>query len=409
MNASLPRRILDITRLVGRAGDGPLSGIDRVERAYLAHLAADGAPYLLLCRTALGYLVLGPEAAPILLGWIDQPLTIPPASRLGRLLAHARRVPGIEAALRSMARARLAPMALGGWLAAHLAPGATYLSVGHANLSDRALAQLRRVAGLRIVVMIHDTIPLDTPQFSADRTPAEFRAKLAAACRHADCILCPSAVVAADVGRWAMVFSTDPLRCVAPLGVDLVVPARSEIPPGLILEKPYFVTLGTIEPRKDHALLLDVWDDFHRAMSTTENPQLLILGKRGWKNDLVFRRLDAMAVRNQAVTELLGVSDGGVAALLVGARALLAPSRTEGFGLPAAEAAARGVPVLAADLDVTREVLGDYPIYLPVADKAAWAAKIKAMAQQTPASMPPNPPAVVPDWTAHFNIVFNEF
>ncbi|MFC6688982.1 hypothetical protein [Jhaorihella thermophila] len=73
--------------------------------------------------------------------------------------------------------------------------------------------------------------------------------------------------------------------------------------------------------------MLDVWGDM------TDPPQLLICGARGWNNDAVFDRLDRLD-RNGPIRELPGLSDRQVAAILQGARALLFPSRAEGFGLP---------------------------------------------------------------------------
>jgi glycosyltransferase involved in cell wall biosynthesis len=204
-------------------------------------------------------------------------------------------------------------------------------------------------------------------------------------------------------------FATSPTPIVAPLGVELAAPIPAEVPATLDLGGPYFVALGTIEPRKDHGLLLDIWADFHTSLPAADIPRLLIIGRRGWKSEAVFSRLDNQGFTGQKVIELGDLSDGAVAAVLTRATALLAPSRAEGFGLPAAEAAARGVPVLACDLAVTREVLGHYPTYLPAANKTAWASKIKAMTQHAQTSTPRIPLSGVPDWTAHFNIVFNQF
>ena len=91
-------------------------------------------------------------------------------------------------------------------------------------------------------------------------------------------------------------------------------------------------------------------------------------------------------------------------AMLHRARALLAPSRAEGFGFPPAEAAAIGLPVVASDLAVTREILGDYPHYLSPDDPNGWVQEILSL------SAPGNrrPPLQLPGWTDHFNQVFNQ-
>jgi glycosyltransferase involved in cell wall biosynthesis len=404
MRSSARALILDITRLVARAGGAPLTGIDRVERAYLAKLAAGDAPCLMLCKTALGFMIFGPEVAAKILAWIDDPSSLPPAPVIGRMLARRRQNPDLEAALRPLALVRLRPGALGGWLAKALPGGGLYLNVGHVNLSDQTLAELRGVAGMTTAVMIHDTIALDFPEYSADRAPTEFRKKLKAALTHGDVILCPSGAVAADIARWAARFDAVVPRLVAPLGVDLATPDNVIAP----APPPYFVALGTIEPRKDHGLLLDVWADFHARLPPEDIPRLFIIGRRGWKNDAVFARLDSEAFMGQTVFELAGLSDGAVAALVQGACALLAPSRAEGFGLAPAEAAGRGVRVVATDLAVTREILGDYPIYLGPGDRYAWADTITRVTRQAASPKSVAGPADIPDWTAHFNLVFSK-
>ncbi len=79
---------------------------------------------------------------------------------------------------------------------------------------------------------------------------------------------------------------------VAPIGTTLAAPASA--PPDLDLSRPYFVALGTIEPRKNHALLLDAWDLLAQRLPASAVPRLFIFGRRGWCNEAVFARLDAL-------------------------------------------------------------------------------------------------------------------
>lgn len=389
---------LDITRLVQRTDGGPPTGIDRVERAYLAALCATRRPVHFLCRTALGWLVLERAAGQALLGWIGG-APLPPTGAVARLIARRRRRPGIEAALRGMAGHVLPERALPGWLRRTCAD-ASWLSVGHANLTDRVLGQAA-AAGLKVAVMIHDTIPLDHPEWSGPGAPARFRAALGATLRHADVILCPSRAVMADVARHgAGAGRLPPLRTV-PLGVAPAAPDPGLLPPGIDLSGRFFVALGTIEPRKDHRLLLDVWQGLCASRPAASVPRLFVCGRAGWAGADLLARLAHAGAPGGAVEVHADLPDGAVSALLVRSSGLLAPSRAEGFGLPAAEAAALGVPVLATDLPVTREILGDWPIYLPAGAVAAWS---RAALSESPA---PRRPPLLSDWTAHFNCVFN--
>ncbi len=387
-------RLLDLTRLMSRAGR-VLTGIDRVERAYLDRLMADPVPAFGLIRTSLGYLLLDRDgmaamAQAVASGDWGHPDRL---SRLSRKLDASRK--SAETFLRRIAIARSVPFVVGPMLRRSLPAGTSYLNVGHSNLTERTLGAVRQIPGATMTVMIHDTIPLDWPDLQRVGTVEEFAGKLARVSRLADRVLCPSQVVRADLERHCAALGRVPPITVTPLGVTVPVPDPAALPPHLDVKTPYFVSLGTIEPRKNHALLLDVWD----RLGPTP-PTLFICGSRGWRNDDVFARLD---VKPLGIVELPGLSDGAVAALLAGARALLFPSLAEGFGIPLVEAAAQGTPVICGDLAICHEVLGDRAVYLNLNDLYGWENSVKS------ATIVPIParPFIPPDWTAHFKIVLS--
>ncbi|WP_415183480.1 glycosyltransferase family 4 protein [Phaeovulum sp.] len=411
MNASPAARVLDITRLVSRTGLGPLTGVDRVEMAYLTALAKAPEPLFLLCRTSYGFLLLPGTAGAALRQGLVAPDTLPAPSWPDRLRRRDAPRLRMAAALRPLALARAPHARLARLIGRHLPQGSTYINVGQTTAQPKTLARLRTVRGLRIAVMIHDTIPLDYPQFSRATEPARFAARLEAALSHADLLICNSQATADDVVRHA---GTRPLPqyVVAHLGADTPPPDRAALPPGLDLSLPYFVTLGTIEPRKNHALLLDVWEQILRQMPETKAPRLFILGRRGWNNAATFQRLDSAPYMGRVVHELPGLSDGAVAALLAGAQALLMPSFAEGFGLPLIEAAALGTPIITAPLPVAHELLGEHARYAAPSSRAAWTAEImEALAQNrhSDATFSPYRAAItIPTWTEHFRRILNK-
>ncbi len=131
----------------------------------------------------------------------------------------------------------------------------------------------------------------------------------------------------------------------------------------------YFVVCGTIEPRKNHLMLLNLWRELARDAAP---PKLVIVGKRGWLNGNVVELLERSLALRPHVIEAGGLSTPGLRRLLAGARALLMPSLGEGFGLPVAEALAAGAPVIASDIEAFREVGGDAPDYVHPLDGLGW-------------------------------------
>ncbi len=102
------------------------------------------------------------------------------------------------------------------------------------------------------------------------------------------------------------------------------------------------------------------------------------------------------------------VPDKAVAALVEGSAGLLHPSRAEGYGFTLMEAALLGVTVLADDLPVYRETLGDIGVYLKTDDLYHWKEAIETLAashrrgEQKQARRPDRP-----TWDAHLNLVLS--
>ncbi|WP_047993884.1 glycosyltransferase family 1 protein [Puniceibacterium sp. IMCC21224] len=375
---SEPRaRLLDLTRLFRRAGRR-MTGVDRVEFAYLKHLVADSVPLFALVRTRLGYMLLDQVGC----------------DRVRDAVLDNSWGPNAEADLRRWCLTRTWPPGLSRMLRRHLPPGCTYLNTGHSNLSDRVIAAVNCLPDNRIAVLVHDTIPLDMPQYQRPETHAAFSAFIARVSRAADLVICNSAQTEADVIRHCKSSGRVPPSLVAHLGVPH--PAPGIAPSGPWDSAPYFVTLGTIEPRKNHALLLDLW----QQMKGEDAPHLLILGTRGWRNKAVFAQLDQGLPR---VHEIANLEDDAVFALLKHSAGLLFPSFAEGYGLPPIEAAALGVPVVCNDLDIYHEVLENIPIYADVSDGYLWSQTIDRLTEMWRTGARTPDPIAPPDWDTHFN------
>ncbi|MGH1330148.1 MAG: glycosyltransferase family 4 protein [Paracoccaceae bacterium] len=399
-------RCLDVTRLVSRAGAGPMTGVDRVELAYLRWMLGRSGPIFALARTATGFVLLERAGMSALLEkietdkWGEADLL----GRLSRRLSTVRK--GAEADLRRLAAARSSRFGLRKMLMAQLPVGTRFFNTGHSNLTPRVMNAVGAIPGVQINILLHDFIPLDFPDWQGIGTVEAFREKMQTVSDHADLIICNSEQTLQDAQRWLGEMGRIPASIVAHLGIDPPKELSGELPQEIDPNKPYFVVLGTIEPRKNHALLLDIWDEFAREGGAPA--QLVVVGRRGWKNEAVFARLDKPP---KDVVELSGLSDGAVQTVLKGSVGLLFPSFVEGFGLPPAEAAALNIPVICNDLAIYREFLGDYPVYLDVTAMYLWKQSIRKLVdyhevEHNEAERAPRP-VTLPNWEDHFKLILS--
>ena len=406
-NRPPPARLLDLTRLISRAGRH-LTGVDRVELAYLKALAQDPVPLFGLVRTTLGFVLLGPEGCTEILARLENRT---PWGVLDWVSIAARRkrksVRRAESDLRRLALRRALPSGLGQMLRRHLPVGTAYLNVGHSNLTENLLAGVRSLKG-QITVLLHDAIPLEFPQFQREGMAERFQGMLNRVQAHADLIIYNSEDTKRRIEIWMAGTGACPDGVVAHLGVPIPEIDRSSLPANLPLDRSYFVAVGTIEPRKRHDLLLDAWEDMIAEMPPETVPGLLICGGRGWNNSEVFDRLDALP-EGGPVYELSGLSDGALAAVMQGSEALLCPSEAEGFGLPQVEAVALGVPVVCRDLQVYHEILDDIPVYLEETDRYQLRNAVESLIKGQTGQMRavPDPGFAIPAWRDHFNTVLS--
>lgn len=145
---------------------------------------------------------------------------------------------------------------------------------------------------------------------------------------------------------------------------------------------PYFLTVGTIEPRKNLPLLLQTYDRLVASWPTA--PRLVLAGRRGWLSAETFAALARLTARDR-VEWLDGPTTPELVLLYNGATALLYPSRYEGFGLPALEAMACGTPVLASTGSALEELVGEAGWLLPPDDGPAWAAALETIGRDSAA------------------------
>jgi len=215
---------------------------------------------------------------------------------------------------------------------------------------------------IRTIISFHDLLPLKHPDWFRPGEADLHRARLMTALSVADTITVGAKTVQAEIEAFAAKAGTRLPRIEL---VYLPVARRFADAPPTAFGAPYLLVCGTIEPRKNHRVLLEAW----RRLGARA-PKLLIAGRRGWRNDAVFEALDA---KPDHILELPGLSSAALATLVKGAAALLSPGFDEGYGLPVAEALAAGTPVIAADTPIYRELWGDHARLVDPRDADAWA------------------------------------
>ncbi len=364
--------LLDVTRLIaqGWARRTP-TGIDRVCHAYLRQFA-NQAQAVIQHRGAVRTLRPGPSRI-----LFDMLLDDGPDFR--------RRL------------ATFAPRALASAVSA--VPGATYINVGHTDFDLDSHARWARRHALRSVYLIHDLIPITHHAHCRPHAVRRHRGRVVGALRHGAGIVTGSDAVARDLRDFARSHRlAAPSVLVAPLAGEQLMPGRE-----VRQVDPYFLCLGTIESRKNHHLLLDVWQRLCTRMGA-RTPRLVIVGQWGRGSDTVRARL-TNPLFGDHVTHIDRCTDDRLADLMAGAQALLMPTMAEGFGLPMAEALSLGIPVIASDLPCFREVGQGIPNLLPPGDTAAWEALIAGFHLDHPerrrqvAALPHYRPS---SWDEHF-------
>ena len=147
--------------------------------------------------------------------------------------------------------------------------------------------------------------------------------------------------------------------------------------------------VGTLEPRKNHAYVLDVFDKLWREGSKSK---LCLIGGIGWKCEALVDRIRQHPQRNGKLFWFAKLDDNGLDYAYCHADALLISSHAEGFGLPIVEALQRGLPVMAGDIPVFREVGGDFVAYFDLTDPKSLEALVTSY-HRDKADLAPRPPA----------------
>ncbi len=253
-----------------------------------------------------------------------------------------------------------------------------YLLVSHHHLErPEPIRRLLAARGARFVTLVHDLIPIEWPEYARPISVRRHYRRMETVARFADGIIFNSEETARSFRQFLPPGGREIPMVVAPLAPSLA-PSIAEPVKGS--REPYFVCLGTIEPRKNHLMLLAVWRRITEELGP-KAPRLILIGQRGWENENIVDLLERSPAIRKTVEEHNDLPDAQVATLLAGARALLFPSFVEGYGLPVVEALAAGVPVVCSTIAPFLEISGGVADYIDPLDGLGWKAAIEDYAQ----------------------------
>ena len=335
-------------------------------------------------------------------------VAIPPPAAHNRLLIDMtathrfRGQTGVQRVVREIARACVES---GEALPVYLEAGRLYGHFQHDNLPDAVelqsgdtlllldsgwgfveeyppLLSAAHEVGAEVVGCLYDLIPLRYPAATALKNSAPFTPWFEKVLLQCDAIVCISQSVARDLVDYVREqgLATPATMRIGwwPLGADFRAGAQEA--PSKAVERiasapaPFFMSVGTLEPRKAYPIALDA---FERLWSEGCETRYVIVGRPGWNTRALQRRIRQHSEYGRRLFWLDNASDADLSYLYPRARGLIFPSFVEGFGMPLIEAAHHGARVIASDIPVFREVGGDEAVYFDVLDAQALAERVR--------------------------------
>lgn len=281
--------------------------------------------------------------------------------------------------------------------------GVYYFNVSHHGLnSTDALASLKSALAARVIIFLHDLIPIDFPEHCELRDSEVHHRRLVSISDHADLVIVNSDCTEKSLIKYVKSNGRCPIRTSkVQIGVEDAVLETEKCGIG----DGVFLAVGTIEERKNYLLLLSAWS---RIFSQHKNaPLLLFVGqeKKGYSACQQF--LEDNRQLEPFVSFRTGVCDGELWSLLSKATVLLMPSFAEGWGMPVVEALSLGTPVIASNIDAHKEASQGFATLLDPHDLDNWVESITEAWRDAEWQAVGRVPKgfVPPTWDSHFQRV----
>ncbi len=242
-------------------------------------------------------------------------------------------------------------------------------SAWHNKVKRSDFLRVLKNHNVKIVVFIHDIIPIESPNYFTKTTLYNFMNYITAHLRYADLFYTSTEAVACKINELANKLGLPSKDYVTAVPGSDFLPSK-QIDDNLVDEKvkkvacfkKYVLMVGTIEPRKNVELLLDAYD----KNLFNEELCIILAGKYGWNVENTIRRIESHKDFNKKIFHFSNLNDQTIDYLYRNAFLTIFPSKNEGYGIPIAESLSRGVPIIAGDIPVLRENGGNFVDYVSI-------------------------------------------
>jgi len=237
------------------------------------------------------------------------------------------------------------------------------------------MGDLKNSIGFKLVNVVYDVIPILEPQFFGGMVTKQYTDYLFEAVTNCDLLLPISKSTENDVLEFCKSIEAPlPKTAVIRLG-DEIAGEEHPTKPRWVTEKNFILCVGTIEVRKNHALLYYAYKKL--INEGVKPPKFLIVGKRGWYTGDVLMLFDHDIKMKPYVQVIDNATDDELSWLYQNCMFTVYPSMYEGWGLPVAESLARGKVVLSSDSSSIPEAGGELADYFSPYDPVTCAELIK--------------------------------
>lgn len=245
---------------------------------------------------------------------------------------------------------------------------------------DPVIEKIHKVSG-KVFNVIHDIIPLKDPDSCDKSFVKNFKNMFAKIMDKSDGVLCISKTVADEVADYIDLNNLHPKRNFK-VGWFHNGVTFNEVKDNLkvkdsikkIFTNDVFLVVGTLEPRKNHKLVLDA---FEKLWSEGNNSVLCFAGRIGCKSEELIKRIKNSKELNRKLIFLEGPTDEELFYCYKNSKALIFPSMAEGFGLPIIEAARFKLPLILSNIPIFYEIAEDKAIYFNVNSSDSLCSAIK--------------------------------